>query len=809
MTGAPQSATFAMRPAASGTALTSIAHINGMRVLANALGLCLVFGNLHAATKKIEQPIVSKLSAGASGLTDASVPLIEQGLHLADFPNMEPRADLRLQLTMVSNFIQNAPVDGQPATEKTEVWMAHTKSAIYFVFICYDRHPELIRGHLARRENILNDDIVTVILDPFRDRRTGVSFRVNSAGVQADASWSETSGADYSYDTVWDSEGRVTKDGWMALVAIPFRSLRFHSDQSDWGVVFMRNLPRNSEADYWPRVAPDITGLMSQEGTLHGIEGGSGSRNLQLDPYVLAQNERSLVDIDPTNPYFSSRHFENATGGEAKLILRDSIVIDATINPDFSDVESDQPQFTVNQRFPVYFPELRPFSLENANYFDTPITLVYTRNIAEPEYGIRMTGKMQHTNVGLFSTDDRQPGEMVAPGDPLYLKHATVAIGRISEDLGKGSSLGAIYTDEEFGRGWNRIGGVDFTARINQHRTAWGQMVESSTKGDEDSGQPPTYSAGPATAFMLQRNGHAFNLFDTYLDVSTGFQTQLGFIQASNFRNNYMHATYRWFPKHRFYQSYGLETGQNIAFDHKGDRVFHYSYFDPFCQLPRRIFIAPLVGENSDTVSPLNYSALTQFRNFTENFGGFEARGAPWSQFNFNLQAFRSGNVNYNPAAGQAPFLLNQETVSLLFTLRPIHPLTIDNTYLLDRDHAAANGAFVYETQTTRSKVNYQFTRSISARVIAEYDSTLANPAQTSLLRTKRIATQALLTWLPHPGTAVYIGYGNDLQNLDRSLCNRLPTGSCDPNNTTPPRAGPLLNDGRQIFAKASYLFRF
>jgi len=115
----------------------------------------------------------------------------------------------------------------------------------------------------------------------------------------------------------------------------------------------------------------------------------------------------------------------------------------------------------------------------------------------------------------------------------------------------------------------------------------------------------------------------------------------------------------------------------------------------------------------------------------------------------------------------------------------------------------------VYESQTFRTKVNYQFTRSLSARVIAEYDSTLANPAQTSLLRTKQVGTEALLTWLPHPGTAIYFGYNNDLQNLNRALCNRISTGACDPNNTVPPRAPQLMNDGRQIFIKASYLFRF
>jgi hypothetical protein len=135
--------------------------------------------------------------------------------------------------------------------------------------------------------------------------------------------------------------------------------------------------------------------------------------------------------------------------------------------------------------------------------------------------------------------------------------------------------------------------------------------------------------------------------------------------------------------------------------------------------------------------------------------------------------------------------------------------LTADNTYLLDRDHSVASGALVYETQTFRTKVNYQFTRAISARVIVEYDTTLANHNETSLLRTKEVGTEALFTWLPHPGTAIYIGYNNDMQNLDRALCNRLPGGACDPDNTVAPRAPHLLNDGRQIFIKASYLFRF
>jgi len=185
------------------------------------------------------------------------------------------------------------------------------------------------------------------------------------------------------------------------------------------------------------------------------------------------------------------------------------------------------------------------------------------------------------------------------------------------------------------------------------------------------------------------------------------------------------------------------------------------------------------------------------------------ARGQPFTQFNFNVQGLRSGNVNYNPVVGGVPSLMNQETVQALITVAPLKQITDDNTYLLDRDHSVKDGQLVYETQTFRTKLNYQFTRAFSARVIVEYDSTLANPLETSLLRTKEVQTQALLTWLPHPGTAIYVGYNNDIQNLDRALCNRLPGGGCDPNNTVQPRSPLYLNDGRQFFVKASYLLRF
>jgi hypothetical protein len=792
--------------------------IYSIAVFITALSIASIAAHGQVTNQPQGQPkpsAVPQTPARIQPTSGVKVPLINQGLTLADFSDMTPRPALRDQLAHLEHFLQNQPADGAPATQNTEVWLARTSTALYVVFICFDQHPEQIRSHLARRENIQNDDWVSVLLDPFQDRQRGVRFEVNPAGVQGDASWTESGGPDPSYDQVWNSDGRVTPRGWMALIAIPFRSLRFPAAGRDWGVVFWRNFPRNSELDFWPRVSPSVSGILSQEGALRGIEGVTGSHNVQINPYVLGQNVHVLDQLDPNNPTFSTRNAEATAGGEVKAVWRDSIVFDATFNPDFSDVESDQPQFTVDQRYPVYFPELRPFFLENASYFATPLTLLYTRNIIRPDWGLRVTGKTGRTNLGFLAIDDRQPGRTVPSGDPLRDNKAGFYVGRISRDIGEGSNAGLIYTDQEFGGGWNRIGGADITWRADKHWTVLAQMVESSTHQSESTSAasifPRGYSAGPAADVQVTRSGHALNIFEEYQDVSKGFKTLTGFIQTANIRSNHLHANYQWFPNKSVVQSFGLELNQQIAFDHQHNRVFRYTTFDPFWLLTRSIVLAPIFGENSDTVGPQNGYPLTTNRNFTENFGGFVARGQPWSLLNFNIIGIRGGNVNYNPVSGSNPFLMHQQTVQATIGVNPLRQLTVDNTWLFDRDKSVSDGQLVYEIEVFRTKLNYQFTRAWSARIIAEYDTTLANPLETSLQRTKQIQTQALLTWLPHPGTVVYVGWNNDLQNFNHTLCTLKHTGTpvCEPNEPILPRGPGYLNDGRQFFIKGSYLFRF
>ncbi|MFN2977199.1 carbohydrate binding family 9 domain-containing protein [Terriglobus aquaticus] len=791
--------------------------------------MCLLLAcsaTLYGGQQNQASPGNSQLGPNApTHLTPAQtlqIPLLEHDLSLADFQDMQPSPALRDKLAHIAELSQNQPFDTKPASEKTEVWLGRTHTTLFAVFVCYDSRPNLMRAHLARRENIDQDDYVSLLVDPFQDRRRGILFEVNPLGVQADANWTENNDPDFSYDQIWDSSARRTPKGWIAVMAIPFRSIRSRATAPDWGIIVGRNMPRLSEQDYWPHISQQVSGTLSQEGTAHGLEGAT-SHNIQINPYALAHRIRELNDDDPLKPYFSNRNFAGTAGGDIKAIVKDSIVLDGTINPDFSQVESDQPQFRVNQRFAVYYPELRPFFLENSSFFDAPITLLYTRTIIHPEFGARATGKIGRTNIGFLTIDDRAPGEFVAQDDPLHGKRSLTTMLRVSQDIGKQSSIGVSYAQRVLNGKANRVGGIDFNAYLNKHWTLNGMWVESSTQQ-----QDGTYSAGPANRLGLYRSGRSFNLNIRYRDFSQGYEADAGFTTIPQVRQVNSNASYSWYPNRHGIQSVQIQPQFNTAFDRAGNRVFHYNENDLILTLPRNGLVVPFVGNNSDTLSPASYPALQHYTNFTENYTGALVRLAPIPQFNTRLTYVHGATVNYNPAGAGIPELLHEDQLRGYLTLQPVGPLTIDNTYLLDRTTAAHNdpqlqntptpapgssmfraGNLAYESQTLRTKVNYQFTRSFSLRAIVEYDSVLANPLVTTLARTKQVSSQVLFTWLPHPGTAVYVGYNNALENLDRSLCYRNLSGACDPNNTDVPYSPQYLATGRELFVKASYLLRF
>src|SRR5258707_362255 len=341
-------------------------------------------------------------------------------------------------------------------------------------------------------------------------------------------------------------------------MAIPFKSLRFpNTDEQEWGLILDRAIPRTNETLFWPRISIRIQGRFNQPATATGLKQVSPSSNIQLIPYGLFSGFRDIDQRDPNNPFFESRRLKPDVGLDSKFILHDSFVLDSTINPDFSQVESDQPQITVNQRFEVFFPEKRPFFLENSNYFTTPINLVFTRRIAHPEFGLRLTGKAGPWAVGVLASDDRARGERVPPSDPHSGDRATFSIGRISRDILDQSTIGAIFTDREFAGGYNRVGGVDANLKLNQNWRAQGQAVSSSTLNADG-----TSSAGPGYKMDLERAGRKFNLQSLYLDYSPGFVTETGFVNRVDIREQRTNVSYYFRPEGKFLISWGPKLGQ-------------------------------------------------------------------------------------------------------------------------------------------------------------------------------------------------------------------------------------------------------
>jgi hypothetical protein len=738
------------------------------------------------------------------------IPRVETAPTLADFEGMHPVSRVAEHMLKVTGFIAREPADGAQPTQDTDVYLAYDAHNLYAVFVCWDKEPEKIRARMTRREDIFSDDSAEIMIDTFNDARRGYVFAANPLGIQWDALWTEGSigngrphdfgGFDDSFDTVWNSEGRLTGQGYLLLISIPFKSLRFpNTDPQQWRIILNRSIPRTNENLFWPRITNRVQGRFNQAATATGLN-MSRVRNIQLIPYGLLRGFRDIDQRDPANPFFESRTLQPEVGLDAKFILHDSFVLDATVNPDFSQIESDQPQITVNQRFEVFFPEKRPFFLENSNYFTTPINMVFTRRIAHPEFGLRLTGKTGPWGVGLMASDDRAPGEVLPPTDPHAGEHATFTIARVSRDIFEQSNIGATYTDREFAGGYNRVGGVDANLKLTQNWRLQGQAVTSSTL-DVISG---TRSAGPGYKADLERIGRNFNLQSLYADYSPGFVTETGFVNRVDIREQMTNASYYFRPEGKFLISYGPTLEQFNIWDHRGT-VLDYFFYPGFrADMARGTYInVHPFGDDDVRLRPLDYATLSRVTAFPQPFWGVEA-GTSWLK-ELDLTAFfvSGKGVNYNPAAGQAPSMGHEDQGNFTLTFHARGRLRIDNAYLIEHIRQNQPSLSAVTNHIFRSKWNYQFTRALSARVILQYTSVLSNPEISALPRTKNFNADFLITYLVHPGTAIYAGYNSDLANFNRNLAVDPITGFI----MTGPRG--YINDGRQFFVKASYLFRF
>ena len=433
--------------------------------------------------------------AASVGPPAFTIPRLQSAPTLEDFLGMQPQGEAALQMAKVSGFTQRNPHDGESVSEPTDAYLGYDQKNLYVVFVCFD-DPQEVRARMSRREDIYDDDQVEIMLDTYHDRRRAYAFQTTPLGVQWDAIWTEasreeqTSGHfDTSFDTVWDSRGKVTDRGFVVWMAIPFKSLRFPATrQQEWGVILYRGITRKTEDSFWPHVSYQVEGRMGQAATLYGLEGISPGHDIELLPYGLMRGFRALDTRDPGNPFFQKATAQGQPGMDAKFVFRDHFTLDLTANPDFSQVESEDPQITVNQRYAVYFPEKRPFFLENEDFFRTPLDLLFTRSIGDPSAGIRLTGKDGPYSVGLLATDDRSPGLAVPDFSQFSGIRSYFTVARASRDIFRQSSVGVLYTDWECPTTgeFNRIGGVDTHLKFNSNWTLDGQAVTSSTQPESE-----------------------------------------------------------------------------------------------------------------------------------------------------------------------------------------------------------------------------------------------------------------------------------------------------------------------------------
>jgi hypothetical protein len=497
------------------------------------------------------------------------------------------------------------------------------------------------------------------------------------------------------------------------------------------------------------------------------------------------------------------------------LVLKDKFVIDATANPDFSQIESDQPQVTVNQRFEVFFPETRPFFQENADYFKTPIDLVFTRRIADPKWGVRMTGKDGPWSVGLLAADTASPGEQVDASSPIFNRHAFFAVGRVSRDIGSQSSIGAMYADREVNGFFNRVGGLDGRFTLNKHWTLNAQEVFSATLNPQDPtfnqfNTTGTYQSGNASEVVLQRDGLKLHYFLDYSDRSPNFRTLTGFDPQPDIRNLDQRIQYTFRPEGKHLISWGpvFETYQ--IYDHEGNHI-NSGYMPAMkVELIGQTFLTALYAQEMERLRPQDFSALTSIQKYVRHTTEFAVDSNYFRKVILHADYRFGTRVNYDAPAIQAlsefpitPFLARRTSANATITVRPTRALKIDNTYIMFRLHSLDGSFGAMNNHIIRSKWNYQFTREFSFRFIGQYSTVLSNKYFTFLQTTKNFNADFLFTYLVHPSTAIYVGYNSNLENL------AFPLGTDANGELLHDPRGRLLNDGRNFFVKASYLFRF
>ncbi len=728
---------------------------------------------------------------------------------------------------VLTGFSQFFPTDGLAAQDSTEVLVWYSATELH-VGIRAFAAPGSVRATLADRDKISADDNVQLFLGTYSDSRQALVFAVNPFGIQSDGVLTETGSvlgggftsttakaresSDLAPDYVWKSKGQLTDFGYQVELSIPFKSLRYRAgDEQRWQLNIARTVQITGHEETWTPALRGAASFLAQSGVLAGLR--DLRRGLTVD--VIPTITSSAVGTRPTSgaawDYNGGRP---ELGGSVRWGVTSNLTIAGTANPDFSQVEADATQFSYDPRQAVFFPERRPFFLESQEQFTTPNRLIYTRRIAQPVAASKLTGKYGGFDIGVLSAVDNQDASFSQTHSPLY------NIVRLQRDLGAQSRMGIAYTDKIDGQRWNRVVGVDGRL-VRGIYNLQGQVASSFTSSDTGMRRAPLFDVSAS------RNGRRFVARYAMNGISPDFDAQSGFIARPGIAN--ISATHRW----NFYgkpkalvelfspELYMLGRYQYDNFvngDGSQDRQLHLRAntrlkrgwqigtqlllevfgYDPSLYT-NYVLLQPRSAGRIDTVAYAGTPKIGN-RDWVLSIGTPEFRRFSYSGFGIvgydeNFQEWSSSRI----------FSL-QNTLNL----RPTEQLRVAATWNYDTFDRRSDGTRVLTRNTPRIRTEYQVTRQFFVRVIGERsvvtqdslrdDTRTEAPiylrsASGALTRAAafertRARIDVLLSYLPSPGTVVYLGYGD-------ALAANRPAG--------PER---LQRTRDQFFMKLSYLFR-
>ena len=689
----------------------------------------------------------------------------------------------------ISDFKQRKPGDGNPASKPTKAYLSFDDTHFYAIFVAKD-DPALIRARIAKREAFDGDDFVTLDLDTFHDKRRSFTFFVNPYGVQLDAKRTDGQDLDVEFDTQWQSDGRLTPDGYVVKMAIPFKSLRFNNtDVQTWGVAVGRVIARLNEESYWPELSQRVAGVVPQFASATIAEKLPAARNLQINPFVYAGKSRLLNSQDTTRPFWQTE--SKLLGGlDAKWVLGEASALDVTIKPDFSEVESDEPQIVTGKRYEVLFPEKRPFFLENAGFFATPNPLFFSRRISEPTAGMRLTGRADNWAYGGLVIDDQAPGK-----DPAILqnvgKSAHISMARVQNDLNKNLSLGALFTDRRFAREHNAVFGFDGRYQLDDNWALQVQLANSRTQGFTGANEQ-----GQLRYVDAKYKGKDAEYSAKFLDVTARFDTTLAFLPRTDVRQLQQEGKYLWqVENHPWLQTLGTFVKLDVNRDQQ-NTLQDWALDAGFISVATRNTWFELYAKKS----------MEKYAGSEYNKQGWMINtGTSWWDW-LDVMAMFGANetINYLPTQNVPSSLGNGRSIDLTLTFKPHQQWRIEEKLLwndLRTQGAAAGlvaGTSVYSDLLWRTKLVYQHDRFWGLRVIADLHTLKTNAYLSALKPGKQLNTDIQLSYVLSPGTTFYTGFGNRQENLSLIGNPAQLQTSRDLD----------LNTGRRVFVKLSYLFQ-